>query len=90
MCLRAVFLGLLTLGLSARAEAGICLKVDTERDNMGEQDRRAQTNPLQVVFDKDSGAIIACTVGKKGVQEWVVRKVVQNFKSCLPRKGPGA
>jgi hypothetical protein len=57
MCLRAVFLGLLTLGLSARAEAGICLKVDTERDNMGEQDRRGGMALLSSEVEDKGGVV---------------------------------
>ena len=44
---------------------------------MGENDRKAQSNPLLVVLDEDLDAIIACAVGRKGVQEWVVRKIAK-------------
>ena len=35
---------------------------------MGEEDRKAQANPLLIVFDEEDEAVAAGAVGKKGVQ----------------------
>ena len=47
---------------------------------MGEEDRKAQRNPLLVVLNEDDEAIATCAVGKKGVQEWVVRKIAKELE----------
>ena len=47
---------------------------------MGEEDRKAQANPMLIVLDEDDEAIAAGAVGKKGVQEWVVRKIAKELE----------
>ncbi len=47
---------------------------------MGEEDRRAQANPMLIVFDEDSEGLAAGAVGIKGVQEWVVRKISKEME----------
>ena len=44
---------------------------------MGEDDRKAQKNPLLIIYDEDEEAAATCAVGRKGVQEWVVRKMAK-------------
>ncbi len=47
---------------------------------MGEEDFKAQKNPLMMMYDKESTAVCPFAVGKKGVQDWVVRKLAKELE----------
>ena len=47
---------------------------------MGEEDHKAQRNPLMMMYDGDTTAVCPFAVGKKGVQDWVVRKLAKELE----------
>ncbi len=48
---------------------------------MGEEDFKSQNNPLMMMYDRESTAVCPFAVGKKGVQDWVVRKLAKELES---------